>query len=114
METLTRSSRLLLPPLPDLYFTATELAAAEQLVQLSGSSADTTSSSSSSSSPRSVNKRPPLGGLLLEAEEEKEEEEEEEEKGTGPWRRKQRYRPITDLYAVTEPLSSKSGGGKQG
>ncbi|RWV85356.1 hypothetical protein GW17_00052859 [Ensete ventricosum] len=111
METLTRSSRLLLPPLPDLYFTATELAAAEQLVQLSGSSADTTSSSSSSS-PRSVNKRPPLGGLLLEAEEEK--EEEEEEKGTGPWRRKQRYRPITDLYAVTEPLSSKSGGGKQG
>ncbi|RRT68783.1 hypothetical protein B296_00011576 [Ensete ventricosum] len=110
METITRSSRLLLPPLPDLYFTATELAAAEQLVQLSGSSADTTTTSSSSSSPRSVNKRPPLEGLLLEAEEEKE----EEEKGTGPWRRKQRYRPITDLYAVTEPLSSKSGGGKQG
>ncbi|URD72382.1 hypothetical protein MUK42_08913 [Musa troglodytarum] len=112
METLTRSSGLLLPPLPDLYFTATELAAAEQLVQLSGSGADTSSSSSfssPSSSPRSVNKRPPLGGFLLEAEEEKEEKEE----GTGPWRRTQRYRPVADLYAATEPISSR-GGGKQG
>ncbi|CAL9780025.1 unnamed protein product [Musa acuminata subsp. burmannicoides] len=99
METLTRSSRLLLPPLPDLFFTTTELAAAEQLVQLSGSSAET-----SSSSPRSVNKRPPLGGFLLEA---------KVEEGTGPWRRTQRYRPIADLYAATEPISSR-GGGKQG
>ncbi|THU61569.1 hypothetical protein C4D60_Mb07t24710 [Musa balbisiana] len=79
---------------PSDLFTATELAAAQQLVQLSESSADSSSCSSSSSSTRSLNTR----AVLLEAEEDEEEE-------TGPWRRTKRYRPIADLYALSKPIS---------
>ncbi|THU57154.1 hypothetical protein C4D60_Mb03t00530 [Musa balbisiana] len=97
-------------------FTAAELAAAEQLLQLSeSSSADlaASSSSSSSSSPRSVNNRPPPEAVLLEAEEEEEEEEEEE---TGLRRRTKRYRLIADLHMVTTPINSCSqrGGAERG
>nr|XP_009391017.1 PREDICTED: uncharacterized protein LOC103977275 [Musa acuminata subsp. malaccensis] len=88
-------------------FTAAELAAAEQLLQLSeSSSADlaASSSSASSSSPRSVNNRPPPEAVLLEAEEEEEEE-------TGLRRRTKRYRLIADLHMVTTPIDSCSKGG---
>ncbi|URD93732.1 hypothetical protein MUK42_00070 [Musa troglodytarum] len=83
-------------------FTAAELAAAAQLLQLSESSsadlAASSSSSSSSSSPRSVNNRPPPEAVLLEAEEEEEEEE------TGLRRRTKRYRLIADLHMATAPV----------
>ncbi|WOL18595.1 hypothetical protein Cni_G27392 [Canna indica] len=93
-------------------FTPAELAAAEQLVQLSESSAESAAaapcaaaeSSSSSSSPRSVNTRPPPEAVMMEAEEEEEEEEEEE---TGLRRRTKRYRPIADLYAATRPIKGR-------
>ncbi|URE14010.1 hypothetical protein MUK42_10911 [Musa troglodytarum] len=106
MASPARSDHLLLlsdgaqagaPPPSDL-FTATELAAAQQLVQLSESSADFSSCSSSSSSTRSLNTRPPPEAILMEAEEDEEEEE------TGPWRRTKRYRPIADLYALSKPI----------
>ncbi|RWW37289.1 hypothetical protein BHE74_00057623, partial [Ensete ventricosum] len=87
-------------------FTATELAAAELLVQLSGSSASfsvaaTAEDRASSSSPRSVNARPPPETTIL--------VETEEEEETGPWRRNRRYRPIADLYAVTLPSVKRCG-----
>ncbi|CAL9149392.1 uncharacterized protein LOC135628944 [Musa acuminata AAA Group] len=87
-------------------FTATELAAAELLVQLSGSSASfsaaaTAEDRASSSSPRSVNARPPPETTIL--------PENEEEEETGPWRRNRRYRPIADLYAVTLPAVKRCG-----
>jgi hypothetical protein len=80
---------------PDLrvnLFTASELAAAELLVQLSESvgSQDRDSSSSTTSSPRSVNTRlNPIGG-----------DDASEEMVALPRRRK-RYRMISDIYKST-------------
>ncbi|WOK94674.1 hypothetical protein Cni_G03379 [Canna indica] len=118
METLARSDHLLPSSSArrDL-FTDTEVAAAEQLVQLSGSSGDadpdavpSTSAASASSSPRSVNARPPAPpppeALLLEAEDEEEE--------VGPRRRKKRYRSIAEIYASTDPVAVRRGGDKRG
>ncbi|XP_010941335.1 uncharacterized protein [Elaeis guineensis] len=100
-----------IPPLPD-FFTAIEVAAAEQLVQLSGSSGDsavrrTLSSSSSfasSSSPRSVSTRPPAMAMVAEAD-----DDEEHEIGGAPRRRWPRYRLIADLYAATALIDDESG-----
>ncbi|RRT47333.1 hypothetical protein B296_00049387 [Ensete ventricosum] len=117
-RTLTRSDPPpLLPPLGARSpsrpaggpFTAAELAAAEQLLQLcESSSADlaaSVSSASSSSSPRSVNNRPPPEAVLLEAEEEE----------TGLRRRTKRYRLIADLHMATMPINScsKRGGAER-
>lgn len=100
------------PPLPSTQpppsrglLTASDLKAAELLVQLSESSgggADDWCSSSSSSTPRSV-ELPRSAPPLLEAEILLENEDDEEETG-GPWRRTRRYRPIADVYAATAPV----------
>ncbi|KAJ8501343.1 hypothetical protein OPV22_011895 [Ensete ventricosum] len=118
-RTLTRSDPPpLLPPLGARSpsrpaggpFTAAELAAAEQLLQLCESSsadlaASVSSASSSFSSPRSVNNRPPPEAVLLEAEEEE----------TGLRRRTKRYRLIADLHMATMPINScsKRGGAER-
>ncbi|KAG6468495.1 hypothetical protein ZIOFF_073183 [Zingiber officinale] len=110
METLDlRLHPQLLPPPPYRgLLTASDLKAAELLVQLSESSCSgaddwcSSSSSSSSSTPRSVEfyRQPPP---LLEAEILLENEDDEEETG-GPWRRTRRYRQIADVYADTAPV----------
>ncbi|CAL9192633.1 unnamed protein product, partial [Musa hybrid cultivar] len=90
---------------------ATEVAAAELLVQLSGSSASFSAaaadraSSSSSSSPGSGNakRQPPEIKIFPEKEEEE----------TGPWRRTRRYRPIALLYASTRPLHGRDRDNKR-
>ncbi|KAG1359447.1 putative peroxidase 64 [Cocos nucifera] len=125
METLHKTSPLLFPPptqtpipsyspYPQDSFTATELAAAEQLVQLSESSGDSalrktlssSSFSSSSSSPRSVNTRPAPGTMVAVAED----DEDEDEIGGASRRKRPRYRLIDDLYAATAQIDGASGG----
>ncbi|KAJ8499157.1 hypothetical protein OPV22_009709 [Ensete ventricosum] len=77
--------------------TATELAAAELLVQLSGSSASFSSSPGSGNAKR---QRPEIK-ILPENEE------------TGPWQRTRRYRPIALLYASTRPLHDRDRDNKR-
>lgn len=92
-------------PHPDLrvnLFTATELAAAELLVQLSESASGRDSSSSTTSSPRSVNTRlNPIGSG---------DDAEVEMVALLPRRRK-RYRMISDLYESTTTTTCKGLGG---
>lgn len=129
METLRETSALLFPPptqipipsyspYPQDSFTATELAAAEQLVQLSESSSgdsairkalSSSSFSSYSSSPRSVNTRPAPAAMVAEADE----DEDEDEIGGAARRRRPRYRLIDDLYAVTAPIDGGSSSGRE-
>jgi hypothetical protein len=82
-----------------LVFTALELAAAEHLIRLSGSSSVGSTASASSSSPRSVNNAPaaPAGQLAA-----AEDDDGEQEVG-GRRRRNKRYRPVAEIYAATEP-----------
>ncbi|XP_038971566.1 uncharacterized protein LOC120104443 [Phoenix dactylifera] len=116
MEEALPTTRI--PPLQD-FFTASEVAAAEQLVQLSESSGDsfprrTLSSSSfaSSSSPRSVNTRPPATAMVAEADED--DDEEQHEFGGAPrLRRRPRYRLIADLYAASALIDDETGGAEK-
>ncbi|ONK79944.1 uncharacterized protein A4U43_C01F12090 [Asparagus officinalis] len=75
-----------------------ELRAAEQLVQLSESSAEAAAATeeSCSDTPKSVNTGPPSLSVA--------EYEEEENIGFGGRRKNHRYRSICDLYEATSPM----------
>ena len=109
-------------PSPPTRFTPLELAAAEQLIHLSGESSCSSgaaftprgsgtaaSALYSSSSPRSVNNAPPAApacdDLLVDADEE-EDNDDEQEVGWRP-RRNRRYRLITEIYEATEPCGAR-------
>jgi hypothetical protein len=86
-------------------FTESELAVAQQLIQLSQSSGPTSDSANSmgsaSSSTRSVNTPAwtPLDAMV--------------EDDEGLWRRNKRYRPIADVYASTVPIDGEGDGEKE-
>jgi hypothetical protein len=91
-------------------FTPYDLEAAEQLLQLSGSSSSSgapRAAGRSSSPPRSVNTPPvPAGAVVLGDCADWEEEEEHEVAGTQ--RRVKRYRLIAEIYAATEEIGGRS------
>ncbi|KAK3122381.1 hypothetical protein QOZ80_8BG0668840 [Eleusine coracana subsp. coracana] len=91
-------------------FTADDLAAADQLVQLSvsGGGEEEACSSSALSSPRSVNNTD--GGLVAAA------RDDENNAGVVDRRARKRYRLVSELYAATRPVVSKSdyAGGDDG
>ncbi|KAG2585609.1 uncharacterized protein LOC120713783 [Panicum virgatum] len=87
-------------------FTADDLAAADQLVQLSVSGGgdeeeDQHEAFSSSSSPRSVNNA---------ARGEEEEEDHEDYSGVVDRRARKRYRLVSELYAATRQVKAGAGG----
>ncbi|KAJ8499158.1 hypothetical protein OPV22_009710 [Ensete ventricosum] len=75
-------------------FTPAELAAAEQLVQLSGNLTSSPSSSSSLGSVGTKRKTPSAAEI----------EDEVEEMGRRPRRRRWRYRLVADLYTATDQM----------
>ncbi|CAO2200422.1 unnamed protein product [Urochloa humidicola] len=94
-------------------FTADDLAAADQLVQLSFSGGGDeeeeegqNEAAFSSSSARSVNNAKSSSAAA------RGDEEEEEDSGEVDWRTKKRYRLVAELYAATRPVKAAAGGGR--
>lgn len=100
-------------------FTPDDLAAADQLVQLSVSGGgdehhDACSSASTLSSPRSVNNAEALVAAAREDDDDDEEEGGDENAGVVDRRARKRYRRVSELYAATRRVKTSEDAGRGG